>query len=384
VSGSGGLDRHSHTDIDQIERFRPGAVAGIGHRRTTLAALATTLKTPAARAAVTVAAALAVFAAWLIARDRSDIGVGFLFVVPVALASWWFGHRGAWLALLASIGLLVVGERIHHVHAFPAWLAVRTLILLAAGILVTELRRQRVLAWSSAGELVVIREALTPRALTELVGVEAGAAFLPSDRGVSGDFYLLANGPDGATVAIVGDVAGHGLPAARLATFVRASLASYAAYSSDPSEILSLANRAVLDRDGSRVNMVTAVCVSVDRERRVRWAVAGHPPPLRLPSLEELPVQGRHLPLGVYPDLVLEASVDVLAEGEGVLVYTDGATEARRRGAMLGLDGLRALAAPLVEHSAREIASGLERALLDHVDDALTDDVCVLVMRPTG
>jgi serine phosphatase RsbU (regulator of sigma subunit) len=45
--------------------------------------------------------------------------------------------------------------------------------------------------------------------------LQLAAAFLPaSAERVSGDFYLVAEGPQESTVLVVGDVVGHGLQAA--------------------------------------------------------------------------------------------------------------------------------------------------------------------------
>jgi serine phosphatase RsbU (regulator of sigma subunit) len=61
--------------------------------------------------------------------------------------------------------------------------------------------------------LRAIRDALTPPELPQRPGLELAAAFLPAAaEKVSGDFYLVAEGPQDSTVLVVGDVVGHGLP----------------------------------------------------------------------------------------------------------------------------------------------------------------------------
>ena len=59
-------------------------------------------------------------------------------------------------------------------------------------------------------DLRAIRDALTPPELPQRPGVELAAAFLPAAERVSGDFYLVAEGPQDSTVLVVGDVVGHG------------------------------------------------------------------------------------------------------------------------------------------------------------------------------
>jgi serine phosphatase RsbU (regulator of sigma subunit) len=48
---------------------------------------------------------------------------------------------------------------------------------------------------------------------------------------VSGDFYLVAEGPQDSTTLVIGDVVGHGLQAERRAAFVRTTFAATAPFS---------------------------------------------------------------------------------------------------------------------------------------------------------
>jgi serine phosphatase RsbU (regulator of sigma subunit) len=235
----------------------------------------------------------------------------------------------------------------------------------------------------SAEELEAIRAALAPADLPDIPGVDAAAAFAPSELGVSGDFYLLTNGPDGSTVAIVGDVVGHGPAAARLATFVRARFAAFAANTSDPAELLTLANTALADRPGREHELVSAVCLRLaPGDSNVCWARAGHPPPLRLPELAELAADGSTFLLGAEEQLELENTESSIAGSEGLVVYTDGATDVRQGGKMLGLEGLRGLLAPLSGLTARVITVEIERAILAWADRPIRDDFCLVVLKP--
>jgi serine phosphatase RsbU (regulator of sigma subunit) len=60
-------------------------------------------------------------------------------------------------------------------------------------------------------DLRAIRDALTPPELPQRPGLELAAAFVPAAEQVSGDFYLVAEGPQDSTLLVVGDVIGHGL-----------------------------------------------------------------------------------------------------------------------------------------------------------------------------
>jgi serine phosphatase RsbU (regulator of sigma subunit) len=333
-----------------------------------------------ARIAWIAVAVLAVFAA-LVGTGSTTAGIAFLFCVPTGLAAWWFGPRAGLLLALVSLLLFALADAIHPRPEFGLALVARGafFLVVAAGV---SFVAERVRALEhSAEELDAIRSALAPAELPEIPDLDAAAAFVPSELGVSGDFYLLTNGPDGSTVAVVGDVVGHGPAAARLATFIRARFAAFAANTSDPAELLTLTNAALVERPGRHHELVSAVCLRLrPGENSVSWARAGHPPPLRLPELTELPVDGSALLLGVEERLELENGECSL--GEGLVVYTDGATDVRRGREMLGLEGLRGVLAPLAGLGSRVIVNELERAILSWADRPIRDDLCLVVLKP--
>jgi serine phosphatase RsbU (regulator of sigma subunit) len=337
----------------------------------------------AARFAWVCALALAVFAIWLVTPAQTNVGIGFFYAIPVGLAAWWGGRRAAAAAVVGCALLFAIGSLIQPVPHFAPTLVVRLFAFVAVAILISLLRERLTVLEHSADELEAIRAALTPSALPQLPGVDGAAAFVPSEYGVSGDFYLLTNGPDGSAVAIVGDVVGHGPEAARLATFIRARFAAFAANTSDPAELLTLANGALVDRPGRERELVSAVCLRYRAEdAQLAWAIAGHPLPLRLPGLEELQPEGSTFLLGSDPVLALKNSEASLQVGEGVVVYTDGATDVRRDEAMLGLDGLSRFLSPLTKLPAATMVSQIEKAILDWAEGPIRDDLCLLVLKP--
>jgi serine phosphatase RsbU (regulator of sigma subunit) len=337
----------------------------------------------AARVIWICAVALAVFVLWLAIGASAQIGIGFFYAAAIGMASWWFGWRGGAVAFLACLALYLVGVAIRPVSHFGVALAIRVAVFAAVAAAVALLRERLLALEHSVEELEAIRAALAPPSLPELAGVDVAAAFVPSELGVSGDFYLLTNGPDGSTVAVVGDVVGHGPKAARLATFIRARFAALAASTSDPADLLTLANQALVDRPGREKELVSAACVRFRAEGAIlSWAVAGHPLPLHLPSLRELPAHGSTFMLGAEPSLALSNAELRLESREGVIVYTDGATDVRRGGALLGREGLVRLLEPLTELRAEPLVARLQQAILEWTDQPVRDDLCLLVLKP--
>ena len=247
----------------------------------------------------------------------------------------------------------------------------------------TALRERLEAAEHELEDLRAIRDALTPPELPQRPGLELAAAFLPAAaEQVSGDFYLVAEGPQDSTVLVVGDVVGHGLQAGRRAAFVRTAFAATAPFSDDPCRLLSWANTALIERAGTSSEFVTAACVTyLPNERFLRWAYAGHPPALWLDDGRELIAPAQGTPLGVRADPgCVEGSLRSTS-GAGVLLYTDGLTEARHDGAFFGLDAVRAALRKLQSPSPKEAVAVLRARVAGFAYGTLTDDLCLLAAR---
>jgi len=230
-------------------------------------------------------------------------------------------------------------------------------------------------------DLRAIRDALTPPELARRPGVDLAASFLPATDGVSGDFYLVADGPDGATALVVGDVVGKGLEAARRAAFSRTVFATTAPFSDDPGQLLSWANTALFERARDDRDFVTVGCVTYSpRDRVLRWGYAGHPPVLWLDTGEELG-GGRAPPLGLSEELVFTTAEHQLTPGTGVLLYTDGVTEARHNGDQFGQTRLAQIVQSFKGQAPSEVVAAVTSQVHQFAATRLADDLCVVAAR---
>lgn len=230
-------------------------------------------------------------------------------------------------------------------------------------------------------DLRAVRDALTPPELGTRPGVDLAASFLPATDGVSGDFYQAAEGPQETTTLVVGDVVGKGLEAARRAAFVRTVFATTAPFSADPARLLSWANTVLYERAERDRDFVTAGCVTVSpTEGVLRWGYAGHPPVLWLDTAEELG-GARSLPLGLAEDWACTPATHRLSPGEGVLLYTDGVTEARRNGEQFGQTRLAQSVQTLHGCPPSEVVAAITNEVKEFAASGLADDLCVVAAR---
>lgn len=172
-----------------------------------------------------------------------------------------------------------------------------------------------------------VQLSLFPRQAPDLPGFEISGMCIPG-REVGGDWYDYIPLPDGRLALVLADVAGKGLGAALLMASTRSILRLFAEKGLPPAQVLSEANR-VLVQDFPKTRFVTIIYAVIDpQERSIIFANAGHLPPLLGDStgLRFLKIDAA-LPLGVQEIRFPEYRIDLPA-GSRLLLYSDGVSEA--------------------------------------------------------
>jgi phosphoserine phosphatase RsbU/P len=161
-------------------------------------------------------------------------------------------------------------------------------------------------------------------------------------RRSGGDFYEAVETPHGVRL-LVGDVRGKGLDAVRLAGVVLGSFRDAAQDRPDLAQVAAALDRSVTRAIGPE-EFVTVVVVQVATDGSAIVVNCGHPAPLlvrggRATALDQ-PEPAPPLGLGPRPELLRLR----LALGDRILLYTDGASEARARGGFFPLQTAAAFA----------------------------------------
>jgi sigma-B regulation protein RsbU (phosphoserine phosphatase) len=127
---------------------------------------------------------------------------------------------------------------------------------------------------------------------------------------------------------------------------------------------------------------VTAACVTyLPNEGLLRWAYAGHPPALSLDDGRELNAPRQGTPLGIRADPGCVEGSRRSNGGGGVVLYTDGLTEARNGGSLFGIDRVSAALNGLQRPSPSEAVAVLRAGAAAFAKGTLTDDICLLAAR---
>jgi serine phosphatase RsbU (regulator of sigma subunit)/PAS domain-containing protein len=221
---------------------------------------------------------------------------------------------------------------------------------------------------------------------------EVVVRYLPAAEAaaVGGDWYDAFLQPDGATMIVIGDVAGHDTAAAATMGQLRSLLRGIATSHDEagPADVLRR-----LDSSMALLQVNTLATAAVARleqdldERhrgvtRLRWSNAGHLPPIVIDphgTVTPLAQFGRaELLLGVDPSARRTDAVVTLDRGSTVLLFTDGLVERRDADLDEGIERLRAALADVAHLPLQELCDVVIDRLVHGRPD---DDVALVAVR---
>ncbi|MCR6688832.1 SpoIIE family protein phosphatase [Cellulomonas sp.] len=222
-----------------------------------------------------------------------------------------------------------------------------------------------------------VQRSLLPATLPEVDGWQVHARYVPAPGGrVGGDWYDALTLPDGRLAVVVGDVAGHGLPAAAAMGQLRNALRAFLLRGDSPAQALRWTD--VVARQTMATDMATVVVAAVDRATGdVELAIAGHPRPLLLDAVGGAGLVETRVdrPLGVGSGEPPTHHLRI-EPGGGLVLYSDGLVDSRST-------NLRAGLARLVRAFQREDPTRpvhIDHVLRECTDPSSVDDVTLLLL----
>ncbi len=189
-----------------------------------------------------------------------------------------------------------------------------------------------------------LQRSLLPETVPVIAGWDVATLYRPAgaerEIEVGGDFYDFVELDDGWLV-IIGDVTGKGVHAATLTSLARHCTRFMCRIDPRPSAVLQAIADALVAY--GELSLCSALCLRL-RDDGIVVSAGGHPLPLVVGRDGELREAGRPgLLLGIPDGAGWHDEPLTLAEGETLLAYTDGATDARGAGERFGEQRLRAL-----------------------------------------
>ena len=171
-----------------------------------------------------------------------------------------------------------------------------------------------------------IQRALLPEAMQSGPHFDVAASSIPC-RSIGGDFFDYFNLPDGQFAFTLGDVAGKGPPAALLTAMIQGAFAAQVTSTDSPAALMAHINRTLIRR-AIQSRFVTVMYGVLGADGRLTYSNAGHNPPILIGRDGVRRLETGGLILGLFPHATYEEETLQLEEGDTLVVFSDGVTEA--------------------------------------------------------
>jgi sigma-B regulation protein RsbU (phosphoserine phosphatase) len=228
-----------------------------------------------------------------------------------------------------------------------------------------------------------IQTNLLPKINPQIDGFDIAGKSIPAKE-VGGDYYDFIPIDENKNAICLGDISGHGMPAAMLMANLQATLRGQALFSSSAGECLTRANK-LLYRSTDLQKYATLFYGILDTiESTFHFSNAGHNPPFLITSDKKITrlIKGGTV-LGFMEDYQFEEDSIKLNAGDSVIIYSDGITEAEnKKDKEFGEDRLLAILTENMKSTADTLIEKVFEAVKSFVKEGpQSDDITIVVIK---
>ena len=239
-----------------------------------------------------------------------------------------------------------------------------------------------------------MQRSLLPDPAASFAGFNFGWYFEPCES-IGGDLLnIVPMGKDQIGFFIL-DVSGHGIQSAMLAVSVHRMLSAWGGDNSivrnpdgslrTPELVVNELNREFLLQKNNYQYFTMIYGLIDQKSRKVMYCRAGHTPVILQHEDGEIEIldQG-NIPVGLSESFSYDCFQISLEPGDRLILYSDGITEARRRGEFFGeerfFDLIRSSRSDSVTSGVENIVKSLKNWI---ADESLADDISLLIVEAT-
>lgn len=233
----------------------------------------------------------------------------------------------------------------------------------------------------------IVQRALMPQRAPVISGVEVAAFSRPAEI-IGGDYFDFFKFKDGTHGLVIADVSGHGVSAGMLMSSLQTALQTMAPNTDSPAEILDRINRFYIHN----IRFTTFVTVFLARydsnDRTLTYINSGHnPPAVFRKNLSEIHWLTRTAPaVGLSEHYFPKTETVKVSEGDVLLLYTDGLTEALNNDMeQFGQERLAELILNSADLSSSDLLQVVRHGINAYSGDLpLADDLTLVALKVTG
>lgn len=232
-----------------------------------------------------------------------------------------------------------------------------------------------------------VQKALLPQHAPNIPGLELAVFSRPAQI-VGGDYFDFFHFADGSHGLAIADVAGHGMSASMLVASVQTALRTLVPTTDSPAEVLRHFNR-FFHHNIHFTTFVTLFLARFDQaSQTLTYSNAGHNPPLlycrQTNGGEPMAwLQPTGAAIGLVEEFQITTATVKLTQGDILLLYTDGVTEAiNAEEEQFGRERLAALVDQGADLSAKELVQSLRQEVQAFAKgQPLADDTTIMAAK---
>ncbi len=205
----------------------------------------------------------------------------------------------------------------------------------------------------------------------------------PEVSAVGGDFFDVLDLGEGRYGVAIGDVAGKGPDAAVYMGMAKHMIKAYANDDPDPVAVVTKLNSA-LNTHIPTNRFITLVYGLLDSGKgEFTYVNAGHELPFHYREEDEklICLESTGVAAGAVPEAEYESQTLAFKNGDILVFYTDGATEARGDQGLLNTEGVYEIVKRQIRLSSRNLSEAVFTSVRNYAGDRLTDDVAILCIK---
>lgn len=229
-----------------------------------------------------------------------------------------------------------------------------------------------------------IQSTLLPKNHLQEFGNEISYHYQPAGP-VSGDYCdIVVDDKNENILFVVGDISGKGIAASMLMTHVHALVHSLIGFDLPVNEMMERVNRLFCE-SSLYSHFITMVCGKIAKDGKVEIANAGHCLPAVIKKNDLINLDSTGMPLGVFQSGEYLKADFYLDNGETILLYTDGLSEANLEDQEYGVERINHLAAKGYNIPPKQLIN----SFLDDVygftkNSTLRDDLSIMAIHRKG
>lgn len=229
---------------------------------------------------------------------------------------------------------------------------------------------------------VKVQDMLLETTVPEVDGLDIGIVSKPAKK-MSGDYvYFIEQGNEEACVAVA-DVMGKGLPAALCMSMIKFGMDSLREKATEPHHVLEVINQIVEKSMDDSMFISMFYGKYAQSTSTFTFGSAGHEPALLYRASEDrfIELDAKGLLLGIRKDVEFQQKSVELAEGDFIVIMTDGVTEGRNAEGFIEEEVILDMLRDVKSLPAQQIADHLYTQLFKMQNYMLHDDFTLVLFK---